>query len=294
YVTVTKETTAQETIVYALKKFGRGKLDASQLDLVEVSLDKQVSERTLAQRRETAAAVALGSTCSRVIDPRYTGLALYVGNLKTGMSQRVYEKILMEKLGSAAWTKSARGGCQMLQLSPMAIVPLAPATICPGAALGSGYYSGQEYPLNILRDVAEAEVVTLDRWTVIFHPEEKEKDETKVQLQYESNAANTNEDNASIFVMNNYFGIGVYFKMSVRKMMSKGSCKDLHRQIIVEVDGKVIDLPPLEGIIILKHSVLGQRGRIVGHREGRQISTGRTTGTASLKWSARHRHGAHG
>ncbi|PAA81547.1 hypothetical protein BOX15_Mlig002022g3 [Macrostomum lignano] len=117
------------------------------------------------------------------------------------------------------------------------------------------------------------------RWTVIFHPEEKEKDETKVQLQYESNAANTNEDNASIFVMNNYFGIGldadvsldfhlarnenpskfnsrfhnkgVYFKMSVRKMINKGSCKDLHRQIIVEVDGKVIDLPPLEGIIIL-------------------------------------------
>ncbi|PAA62561.1 hypothetical protein BOX15_Mlig019125g1 [Macrostomum lignano] len=418
YVTVTKETTAQETIVYALKKFGVEQLDASQLDLVEVSLDKQVSERTLARdekplqllhsvRRESVRQYMLTRFYMQpVIDPRYTGLALYVGNLKTGMSQRVYEKILMEKLGSEnKWDsidviyyeygamvlvyKNPRrlqqaynslrdqwfddkpmlvlllpqlhpemipdgttpvlvlvnvksGGCQGIELitafrkllnphqvfnldyggplpglyvfrqvsyykilvcggdgtvgwalscldnvgpdakcnyPPMAIVPLGTGNDLSRVLRWGSGYSGQEYPLNILRDVAEAEVVTLDRWTVIFHPEEKEKDETKVQLQYESNAANTNEDNASIFVMNNYFGIGldadvsldfhlarnenpskfnsrfhnkgVYFKMSVRKMMSKGSCKDLHRQIIVEVDGKVIDLPPLEGIIIL-------------------------------------------
>uniref|UniRef100_A0A1I8IJW5 Diacylglycerol kinase n=1 Tax=Macrostomum lignano TaxID=282301 RepID=A0A1I8IJW5_9PLAT len=407
YVTVTKETTAQETIVYALKKFGVEQLDASQLDLVEVSLDKQVSERTLARdekplqllhsvRRESVRQYMLTRFYIQpVIDPRYTGLALYVGNLKTGMSQRVYEKILMEKLGSEnKWDsidviyyeygamvlvyKNPRrlqqaynslrdqwfddkpmlvlllpqlhpemipdgttpvlvlvnvksGGCQGIELvtafrkllnphqvfnldyggplpglyvfrqvsyykilvcggdgtvgwalscldnvgpdakcqlsayghraSGPAATDLLPGAAAGARALGPGRYCGR----------------TEIRWT--RRPMEKEKDETKVQLQYESNAANTNEDNASIFVMNNYFGIGldadvsldfhlarnenpskfnsrfhnkgVYFKMSVRKMMSKGSCKDLHRQIIVEVDGKVIDLPPLEGIIIL-------------------------------------------
>ena len=47
------------------------------------------------------------------------------------------------------------------------------------------------------------------RWTVIFHPNEKEQDETKVMIGNETNAANTNEDTSSIFVMNNYFGLGI-------------------------------------------------------------------------------------
>lgn len=47
------------------------------------------------------------------------------------------------------------------------------------------------------------------RWTVIFHPDEKETDETRIAIANETNAANTNEDNTSIFVMNNYFGIGL-------------------------------------------------------------------------------------
>ncbi|XP_023225200.1 diacylglycerol kinase theta-like [Centruroides sculpturatus] len=79
--------------------------------------------------------------------------------------------------------------------------------------------------------------------------------------------------------MNNYFGIGidadlcldfhnareenpnkfnsrlhnksVYVKMGLRKMVSKKTWKDLQREIRLEVDGKVIDLPPVEGIIIL-------------------------------------------
>ena len=34
-------------------------------------------------------------------------------------------------------------------------------------------------------------------------------------------------------------------------MVNRKSCKDLHKQIRVEVDGKLIDLPPVEGIIIL-------------------------------------------
>jgi diacylglycerol kinase (ATP) len=39
--------------------------------------------------------------------------------------------------------------------------------------------------------------------------------------------------------------------MGLRKMVNRKSCKDLHRMIKVEVDGKYINLPPVEGIIIL-------------------------------------------
>ena len=34
-------------------------------------------------------------------------------------------------------------------------------------------------------------------------------------------------------------------------MMNRRSCKDLQKSIKLEIDGKVIDLPPCEGIIIL-------------------------------------------
>ena len=47
------------------------------------------------------------------------------------------------------------------------------------------------------------------RWTVIFHPNEKEQDETKVAIANDTNCANTNEDPTTIFVMNTYFGIGI-------------------------------------------------------------------------------------
>jgi diacylglycerol kinase (ATP) len=39
--------------------------------------------------------------------------------------------------------------------------------------------------------------------------------------------------------------------MALRKMVNCKSCKDLYRNIKVEVDGKLIELPPVEGIIIL-------------------------------------------
>jgi diacylglycerol kinase (ATP) len=34
-------------------------------------------------------------------------------------------------------------------------------------------------------------------------------------------------------------------------MMNKGACKDFNRHVILEVDGKRVDLPQIEGIIIL-------------------------------------------
>jgi diacylglycerol kinase (ATP) len=39
--------------------------------------------------------------------------------------------------------------------------------------------------------------------------------------------------------------------MGLRKMVGRKLCKDLHREIRLEVDGKLVELPQVEGIIIL-------------------------------------------
>merc|ERR1711980_9520 len=44
---------------------------------------------------------------------------------------------------------------------------------------------------------------------------------------------------------------GVYVKMGLRKMMGRKMCKDMNKEIRLEVDGKLVELPPVEGIIIL-------------------------------------------
>lgn len=66
--------------------------------------------------------------------------------------------------------------------------------------------------MSILRDVIEAEEIRLDRWTVVFHPyEEKSTEDGKPSSSGLACNSNTisNEDNTQIFVMNNYFGIGI-------------------------------------------------------------------------------------
>lgn len=44
---------------------------------------------------------------------------------------------------------------------------------------------------------------------------------------------------------------GVYVTMGLRKMVKRKPCKDLHKEIRLEVDGRVVELPQVEGIIIL-------------------------------------------
>ena len=44
---------------------------------------------------------------------------------------------------------------------------------------------------------------------------------------------------------------GVYFKVGLQKMVGRGLNKDLSKEIILEVDGKPVDLPSVKGIIIL-------------------------------------------
>ncbi len=99
---------------------------------------------------------------------------------------------------------------------------------------------------------------------------------------------NNPEDRTSMIIMNNYFGIGVdadvaldfhkkrekypekftggirnkahYAMIGIVKtfdMKKDNVCKNLQKNIELEVDGKVIDLPPIEGLVILNIWRLG-------------------------------------
>ncbi|XP_031628773.1 diacylglycerol kinase theta isoform X2 [Contarinia nasturtii] len=192
---------------------------------------------------------------------------------------------------------------------PCAIVPLGTGNDLARVLRWGPGYTGGEDPLNLLRDVIDADEIRLDRWTVVFHPEDKPEDaaqkappsagkkkkqvhqaQPSQQNQHQTPAIPSNnqpqvtgatqsEDNSQILVMNNYFGIGidadlcldfhnareenpnkfnsrihnkgVYFKMGLRRMVGRKIVKELHKELRLEVDGKVVDLPPVEGIIIL-------------------------------------------
>ncbi len=168
------------------------------------------------------------------------------------------------------------------QSPPMAIVPIGTGNDLARVLRWGTGYTGAEDPISLLCDVIDAEEIILDRWTVVFHSDEnKELDDLKRQLSISVNVsqANTNEDNTHIFVMNNYFGIGIdadvcldfhtareenpnkfnsrlhnkkyYVQMGIRKMMNRGICRDFNRYVTLEVDGRRVDLPQIEGIIIL-------------------------------------------
>ncbi|BFZ21453.1 hypothetical protein BsWGS_24491 [Bradybaena similaris] len=417
-IVVNKDTTTEEVILTSLRKFGVEDKDPESFDLIEVLLDKGVTERKVDRNAKPFQIIVQSRKESlrqnrmtrfylqQKEDPHGPSISLYVGNLPTGLSQRQYEKILLDIIGREnkwerfdgiyyeygslvlVYTKPdlattvfnllqdanfddkqilalllpniqphmipdyvkplmifvnvKSGGCQGLDLitsfrkllnphqvfnlenggplpglyvfrnipyykilvcggdgtvgwvlscldnvgqdaecssPPMAIVPLGTGNDLARVLRWGPGYTGGEDPLNVLRDVIDAEEIKLDRWTVIFHPNEKEQDETKVAIANDTNSASTTEDPTSIFVMNNYFGIGidaelcldfhnareekpdkfnsrlhnkgVYLKMGLRKMVNRKTCKDLYRYIKVEIDGKPIELPPVEGIIIL-------------------------------------------
>ncbi|KAK3861741.1 hypothetical protein Pcinc_028776 [Petrolisthes cinctipes] len=411
---VTSQTTVSNVITMALSKFGLNEAQADDYHLVEVMLDKGVSERVMEcveRPWELLKAVARDSVRQMEMtrfylqlskDPHGPSIALFVGNLPPNLSQRQYEKILLEFLGGLKYScigpiyyeygsmvityedsdlavrafytlresthddknllvmllpnvqhnmipegvqpllvfvNVKSGGCQGLELihsfrkllNPYQVFDLDNGGPLPGlyvfrqvkkykilvcggdgtigwvlqcldnvgqdsecqhpacaiVPLGTGNdlarvlrwgpgYNGGEDPINLLKDVIDAEDIRLDRWTVVFHIDEKVEDK---QNQPNSTAGSTSEDNTQIFVMNNYFGIGieaelcldfhnareenpnkfnsrlhnkgVYVKMGLRKMVSRKLCKDLHKEIRLEVDGKHVELPPLEGVIIL-------------------------------------------
>lgn len=100
------------------------------------------------------------------------------------------------------------GQDSICQSPPCAIVPLGTGNdLARVLRWGSGY-TGAEDPMTLLKDVIEAEEIRLDRWTVVFHTDEPApKQEDKPGLP--GNQTGASEDNTAIYVMNNYFGIGI-------------------------------------------------------------------------------------
>jgi diacylglycerol kinase (ATP) len=165
------------------------------------------------------------------------------------------------------------------QSPPCAIVPLGTGNDLARVLRWGPGYTGQEDPISVLKDVIDAEEIRLDRWTVVFHSDEATKQaEDKPGLQANSSGS-TSEDNSAIFVMNNYFGLGIdaalclgfhnareenpdkfnsrwankgfYVKVAIINTLGRKPWRDLHKKIRLEVDGKVVNLPQVEGIIIL-------------------------------------------
>lgn len=184
---------------------------------------------------------------------------------------------------------------------PCAIVPLGTGNDLARVLRWGPGYGGDEDPLSLLRDVIEADEIRLDRWTVVFRPLSEDSTTPGADGKQFVSSAQTNEDNAQIFVMNNYFGLGldadlcldfhnareekpekfnsrlhnkgVYVKVGLRKMVGRKMCKDLHKVIKLEVDGNVIDLPHLEGIIILNIMSWGGGANVWGTEKDDKFTT---------------------
>ncbi|VDN10467.1 unnamed protein product [Dibothriocephalus latus] len=110
-VAIMPETSAHEVLVLSLYRLGVGHLDAKNFNLVETVVDRGLVERVLQPtdkpwdiidnvRLESVRALRLTRFYIRSLkDPCGHGISLFVGNLKKGLSQRLYEIILLERLG---------------------------------------------------------------------------------------------------------------------------------------------------------------------------------------------------
>ncbi|KAI6233488.1 Diacylglycerol kinase [Aphelenchoides fujianensis] len=150
---------------------------------------------------------------------------------------------------------------------PCAVVPLGTGNDLARVLRWGGGYTGEENPIDILQDVIEAEEVSLDRWAVVFHEEERTPQQPTTST-HDQNAEHDQtmsnpEDQTSMIIMNNYFGIGIdadvclqfhnkrdanpekFSSRLFNKTQTCGSGSNL------EVDGKPVELPSCEGIIIM-------------------------------------------
>lgn len=97
------------------------------------------------------------------------------------------------------------------QSPPCAVVPLGTGNDLARVLRWGPGFTGTEDPLTVLKDVIDAEEVRLDRWTVVFRSDEatKQTEEKGLPGLPANSSATSTEDNTAIFVMNNYFGLGI-------------------------------------------------------------------------------------
>uniref|UniRef100_A0A914V1T8 diacylglycerol kinase (ATP) n=1 Tax=Plectus sambesii TaxID=2011161 RepID=A0A914V1T8_9BILA len=109
-LTVTKETLVQEVISEALSKFGIEKMTWNRYNLIEVSLDRGVAERTVNPQENMLQLVrnlrkdslrryhVVRFYLQEKEDPH--DHAVFVGNMPVSLAQRQYERILLKLLGA--------------------------------------------------------------------------------------------------------------------------------------------------------------------------------------------------
>lgn len=192
---------------------------------------------------------------------------------------RDYKILVCGGDGTVGWVLQCLdnvGQDSVCQSPACAIIPLGTGNDLARVLRWGTGYTGQEDPVSLLKDVIEAEEVTLDRWTVVIRGDEPNRAPPSELI--DRTQATTGED-TTILVMNNYFGLGldadlclgfhnereenpekfksrmhnkgVYVKMGLKKMIQKSKVKEFNDKIRLEVDGRVVTLPPVEGIIIL-------------------------------------------
>uniref|UniRef100_A0A3Q3MTR5 Diacylglycerol kinase n=1 Tax=Labrus bergylta TaxID=56723 RepID=A0A3Q3MTR5_9LABR len=136
---------------------------------------------------------------------------------------------------------------------PIGIVPLGTGNDLARVLRWGTGYSGED-PHHILVSVDEADVVLMDRWTILLDAQDISED---------------GKDNGfleppKIVQMNNYFGLGiddepdkftsrfhnkgVYVKVGLQKI---SYTRSLHKELQLQVDAQNVQLPNIEGLIFL-------------------------------------------
>lgn len=161
---------------------------------------------------------------------------------------------------------------------PCALLPLGTGNDLARALHWGAGYTGNKV-MSILLGMEDADVIELDRWNLTFT-----EDPSMAIGRSEKDAAKPLVEPHSL-VMNNYMGIGldaaialdfhlareenpakfnsrfynkgVYFQLGLQKMISKDETSQLQKYINIYVDGKKVDLPSLEGVVLLNISSWG-------------------------------------
>ncbi|XP_039199504.1 diacylglycerol kinase epsilon isoform X1 [Crotalus tigris] len=173
--------------------------------------------------------------------------------------------------GTVGWVLDAIDGMkikgQERSVPRVAILPLGTGNDLSNTLGWGAGYAGEVPVEQILHNIMDADEIQLDRW--------------KVQV---INKGYYNLRKLKVFTMNNYFSVGpdalmalnfhvhrektpslftsriinkaVYFFYGTKDCLVQ-ECKDLNKKIELELDGEKIDLPSLEGIIVLNIAYWG-------------------------------------